>query len=296
MADYLSAPANRPTENGKHTPEVDAPIREREASNVPKRGSFLVPRVFYPGGDRSLAGIAIRAFCLGGVLVLSALLSAIFVYYESRLWRPAAFIATLCVFHFLEFWVTAQYNTPIALVASFLLTNGERYRQAHTFAFIESAVTSYFFPGWQARVNPPVVVALGVGMVIVGQLVRSLAMAQAGTNFNHQVQSTKKDDHELVTSGLYAYLRHPSYFGFFWWGLGTQVLLGNCVSLAGYAGVLWYFFYTRITRKSNSGCCLKMRYSADLYCSDEEKHLISFFGDEYKAYKARTRVWIPFIR
>jgi protein-S-isoprenylcysteine O-methyltransferase len=28
---------------------------------------------------------------------------------------------------------------------------------------------------------------------------------------------------------------------------------------------------------------------------DEEKHLIDFFGNDYKAYRARTRVWIPFI-
>lgn len=29
--------------------------------------------------------------------------------------------------------------------------------------------------------------------------------------------------------------------------------------------------------------------------ADEETHLISFFGGDYKAYRARTRVWIPFI-
>ena len=74
-------------------------------------------------------------------------------------------------------------------------------------------------------------------------------MAQAGTNFNHQVQSRRNEGHELVTTGLYAWLRHPSYFGFFWWGLGTQVVLGNIVSFLGYLGVLWYFFSTRIRRK-----------------------------------------------
>lgn len=28
---------------------------------------------------------------------------------------------------------------------------------------------------------------------------------------------------------------------------------------------------------------------------DEEKHLLEFFGQDYEAYRARTRVWIPFI-
>ncbi len=74
-------------------------------------------------------------------------------------------------------------------------------------------------------------------------------MAQAGTNFNHNIQVKKSKEHELVTDGIYAYLRHPSYFGFFWWGLGTQVVMGNVVSLAAYAGVLWVFFSRRITSK-----------------------------------------------
>lgn len=29
--------------------------------------------------------------------------------------------------------------------------------------------------------------------------------------------------------------------------------------------------------------------------TDEEKHLIDFFGNDYKTYRARTLVWIPFI-
>ena len=71
-------------------------------------------------------------------------------------------------------------------------------------------------------------------------------MAHAGNNFNHLVQSKKKVGHELVTDGIYARLRHPAYFGFFWWGLGTQVVLGNVVCLTGYAVVLWRFFSRRI--------------------------------------------------
>ncbi|KAJ4298180.1 farnesyl cysteine-carboxyl methyltransferase [Kalmusia sp. IMI 367209] len=270
----ISLPVNRPTERGEWTPELDSKLRAQEATNVQFKRNVL-PRYLFPGGDRALAGIAIRAFLLGVCGALGFLLTAGLVYYDSRLWRPFFFLGVLCIFHFFEFYTTAAYNTPTAYISSFLLTNGSRYRQAHTVAFIETTVTSYFFPAWQARVNPPSIVALGVVMIVVGQVVRSLAMVQAGTNFNHQVQQQKNEGHELVTTGLYSVFRHPSYFGFFWWGLGTQVALGNTVSFMGYAGVLWYFFYTRITH--------------------EEKKLIEFFGDEYKEYSARTRVWIPFI-
>ena len=77
-------------------------------------------------------------------------------------------------------------------------------------------------------------------------------MGTAGSNFNHIVQSEKKSDHVLVTEGVYAYLRHPSYFGFFWWGIGTQIVLGNVFCLVGYTVVLWRFFRRRIESKFSS--------------------------------------------
>ncbi|CAI6337397.1 unnamed protein product [Periconia digitata] len=271
----ISFPINRPVEQGDWTPELDTRMRAQEVKSIQLKKEVAMSRAYFPGGDRSLSGIALRAFLLGVVGTASLMLTLALSYYQSRLWRPFSFLAALCVFHFLEFWTTARYNTPIAYVSSFLLTNGDRYRQAHTFALLETIVTSCLFPGWQARLNPPWVIACGIAMIVVGQVVRSVAMIQAGTNFNHQVQSQKSEGHELVTQGVYRYFRHPSYFGFFWWGIGTQVLLGNFVSLVGYTCVLWYFFSRRI--------------------SHEEKHLIEFFGSDYRTYKANTRVWIPFI-
>ncbi|KAF1357700.1 prenyl cysteine carboxyl methyltransferas-like protein Ste14 [Lizonia empirigonia] len=273
--DNISLPVNRPAQQGQWTPELEASMRAREASNVQVKPANYVPAEFFPNGKRSLAGIGLRAFFLGNAAIVGFFLAAQLAYYNSHLWRPFLFLSTLSVFHFLEFYTTAAYNTPSAYVASFLLTNGNQYRIAHTMAFVETFITSYFFPGWQSKIHSPLAILAGVTMVLVGQVVRSIAMAQAGTNFNHTVQSSKNEGHELVTRGLYAYFRHPSYFGFFWWGIGTQVMLGNTVCTLGYAGVLWYFFKTRITH--------------------EENHLIQFFGKNYEAYRANTSVWIPFI-
>ena len=89
-------------------------------------------------------------------------------------------------------------------------------------------------------------IGLGILFILVGQYTRSAAMATAGKSFNHVVQSTKKDDHVLITTGIYSFLRHPSYFGFFWWGLGTQLVLGNHICFLAYTIILWKFFATRI--------------------------------------------------
>lgn len=248
--DNISLPVNRPAQQGQWTPELDVSLRAREASTLQNKSANYVPPEYLPNGRRSLAGIGLRAFFLGNAAIVGFFFAAQLAYHGSHLWRPFLFLGTLSIFHFLEFYTTAAYNTPDAKVSSFLLTNGAHYRIAHSVAFLETITTSYFLSGWQSKVHSRVLVLAGMIMVLMGQVVRSTAMAQAGTNFNHQVQSKKNDGHELVTRGLYAHFRHPSYFGFFWWGIGTQVMIGNSVCTLGYAGVLWYFFMKRINRTS----------------------------------------------
>jgi protein-S-isoprenylcysteine O-methyltransferase len=100
-------------------------------------------------------------------------------------------------------------------------------------------------------------------------------MAEAGQSFNHIVQHRRGREHVLVTSGVYAAFRHPSYFGFFWWALGTQVVMGNVLCFCGYAVMLWTFFHRRIKH--------------------EEELLVSFFGEDYVDYRKRVGTRIPFI-
>lgn len=64
---------------------------------------------------------------------------------------------------------------------------------------------------------------LGLLMVLCGDSLRKAAMLTAGSNFNHIVQNEKARSHVLVTSGVYAFFRHPSYVGWFYWSTGTQV-------------------------------------------------------------------------
>jgi len=236
---------------------------------------------YLPSQPKSLSGIATRAFILGLTLTLSLNLT-IYLLLDSSpyspLWRAPFFITTLSAFHFLEFWTTARYNTRSAQISSFLLSqNGSAYTIAHTAAFLECLLTNLLFPtrSWlPPRVNT-LLLSFGLVLILLGQAIRSIAMISAGTNFNHIVQHTKASSHQLVTSGIYGWLRHPSYFGYFWWGLGTQIVMGNLVCFVGYAVVLWRFFERRI--------------------GGEEELLIRFFGDEYVQYRKRTMIGIPFI-
>ncbi len=236
-------------------------------------------RAYYPGQPKSLEGIALRAFCLGASVAFSAVSTVLILRLTtSPLWRLPFFAGTLSVFHYLEFLITARYNMPQATVAAFLLTaNWPGYAIAHTAASLECLFTRLLFPGWTWA--PPytghAVLLLGLVLVAAGQLIRSTAMIQAGESFNHVVQHRRRDGHTLVTTGIYATLRHPSYFGFFWWGIGTQLVLGNAVCLVAYTVVLWRFFSSRIR--------------------GEEASLAHFFGDEFVDYKKKVPTMIPFI-
>ncbi|KAL8676579.1 MAG: hypothetical protein Q9186_006916 [Xanthomendoza sp. 1 TL-2023] len=196
---------------------------------------------------KSPSAISFRAFLLGTALGASITLTVLLLLGNpaNPLWRAAFFLAVLSVFHFLEFYITARYNPPAATLSAFLLTgNGYAYNVAHTLAFLECILHNYAAPRYHPHrifLHPFTAflpdkggtraawMTLGLAMLLVGQGIRTLAMAQAGTNFNHLVQSKKKQGHVLVTDGIYGWLRHPSYFGFFWWGVGTQVVMGNVV-------------------------------------------------------------------
>jgi len=222
----------------------------------------------------TLLAVATIAFALGGLCSISLLTFA--VGGSERYWwstyQLAFFLAAWSFFHWAEFAVTAGWNLEKCNIDSFLLNNGNMYHIAHATALTEYLVTLYFKPGFKSFVY---ISQLGIILVLCGQALRSLAMIHASTNFSHAVAFEKRNNHQLVTDGVYAWFRHPSYAGFFYWALGTQLVLQNPISLILYSVLLWRFFYYR-TRA-------------------EERALIKFFGQNYVEYRRRVGTKIPFV-
>lgn len=69
--------------------------------------------------------------------------------------------------------------------------------------------------------------------------------------------------------------RHPSYVGWFWWSVGTQLILLNPFCAFAYTAASWKFFSERI-------------YA-------EEMTLVRFFGTKYVEYQQKVGTGIPFI-
>ena len=278
--DHTTQPMQRPSWEPRTDHADDPPPQANGHANghAPSTPSTPSSSISQSDPDNSLAAISLNAFVLGATLNSSLLITIYLAYNGNPLWRLPFFLASLSLFHFLEYYTTARYNPTAAGVNAFLLSqNGWAYNVAHTTAFLECGLHWYFYPGYELlsdSLRLPWLV-LGFITLVVGQTTRTTAMAHAGSNFNHLVQSKKKEGHELVTDGVYAWLRHPSYFGFFWWGLGTQVVLGNGICLVAYTIALWRFFRNRIEK--------------------EEYFLVHFFRYEYLRYREKTRIGIPFL-
>lgn len=182
------------------------------------------------------------------------------------------FILLLFIYHVLEFTSSVYPRPYYSSLHDFMLFHSPHFMLALTIALVEYFVELHFVPSLKSHTLLSVVFT---GVTLVFQGFRSTAMYYAGTNFNHYIESKKREGHVLVTTGIYKYLRHPSYFGWFWWSITTQCVLLNPVSIVLYSLAAWYFFYLRIPA--------------------EEETLVDMFGDEYEQYRKRTVVGIPFI-
>mmetsp|Transcript_25788 Transcript_25788/g.60462 ORF Transcript_25788/g.60462 Transcript_25788/m.60462 type:complete len:322 (-) Transcript_25788:357-1322(-) len=193
------------------------------------------------------------------------------------------YITAMCTFHLLEFFITAFFNPTVVASDSFLVNHSKAYTVAAITAGTEFWVRFFFGGDSEGQVATNLtnntlwmtITILGIFMVISSQILRSCAMMKCGESFNHYIQTLRKENHVLVTDGIYGWFRHPSYIGFYYWSIGTQLVLRNPMSGLLFALAGWKFFSQRIPY--------------------EERSLIRLFGDQYYDYISQSYVGIPFI-
>ncbi|KAK9810375.1 hypothetical protein WJX72_009708 [[Myrmecia] bisecta] len=181
------------------------------------------------------------------------------------------FAAALGFFHTSEFLLACIFMRQELSWSSWCFSTP--YAVAMACACAEYFLERQLVP--QLKQTLPWISTVGLAMVILGEAVRKAAMVTAGHNFTHTVQFQRREEHALVTHGIYRVIRHPGYAGWLLWAVGTQLLLINPLCLAGYACICWNFFRRRI--------------------SIEEEQLRKFFGRSYQHYAAAVPSGIPFI-
>ena len=90
---------------------------------------------------------------------------------------------------------------------------------------------------------------------------------------NWSVTLEVREQHALVTEGIYKSVRHPMYSAFWLWAVAQAVLLPNWV--AGIAGIVGFgtLFFLRVGK--------------------EEAMMLATFGDSYRSYMQRTWRVLP---
>ncbi|XP_031830185.1 isoprenylcysteine carboxylmethyltransferase ste14 [Nomia melanderi] len=213
--------------------------------------------------------VATRAALLGyafGIGLLVALMA------PSSWQMFGVYIIVLATFHYSEFLSIAWTNPSSLSIDSFILNHSIAYGVAACSSWVEFIVERQYLPGIK---EPSFISYFGLTLCICGEVLRKLAMFTAKHNFNHIIQSEKMDNHELVTHGVYKFCRHPSYMGWFYWSIGTQLILQNPFCLLAYTVASWKFFHVRILL--------------------EEITLLYFFGQDYADYQKSVGTGLPFI-
>jgi protein-S-isoprenylcysteine O-methyltransferase Ste14 len=113
---------------------------------------------------------------------------------------------------------------------------------------------------------------VGAAVTAAGLLFAVWARRHIGRNWSGIV--TLKKDHELVTSGPYALVRHPIYTGL------VLAFAGSAVARAEWRGVLAVVIVLWALWR-------KLRV--------EERWMREQFGDAYEAYRRRVSALIPFV-
>ena len=90
---------------------------------------------------------------------------------------------------------------------------------------------------------------------------------------NWSVTLEVREQHALITHGVYRHVRHPMYSAFWLWAIAQALLLPNWI--AGPAGLVGFgtLFFLRVGR--------------------EERMMYETFGEEYRRYVARTARIVP---
>ncbi len=127
------------------------------------------------------------------------------------------------------------------------------------------------FRGGSLAVHSPVLAAIGAVVFASGIALAIWARLHLGSNWG--MPMSQKAEPELVTSGPYRFVRHPIYSGLLVALLGTA-LATNLIGLIVVAILGGYFYYS---------------------ASVEEKNLTATFPTAYPAYRAGTKMLIPFV-
>jgi protein-S-isoprenylcysteine O-methyltransferase len=198
--------------------------------------------------------------------------SSIIIFKRTKYYQILLYLITLCIYHYTEFFSELLFHFKDLQKDAFLVYQNKNWVISTTSSFVEYFIEIFIFPKLKSI---KILFILGLIITVIGQYFRIAALFTGKSNFTHKIQLTKRKTHVLVKHGIYSICRHPSYFGFFIWSVGIEIMCVNPLCIIAFTYILFKFFKNRI--------------------EVEEKYLIKFFGMEYIKYKREVGILMPFI-
>jgi protein-S-isoprenylcysteine O-methyltransferase Ste14 len=182
----------------------------------------------------------------------------------------------LCWLVFWAVWLIAWFHTKPSKVQQSTI-DGLAYRLLLWLAF--ALLFSNFYAG---RSTAPLFVHMipetaafvwaGFAITVCGLIAILSARYSLGRNWSASMDL--KEGHQLVTSGLYGYIRHPIYAALLTMFLGSAIVFGTLSAFVGFVFAL-------------ISCLIRIKHEDSLMARE--------FPTEHPAYVARTKRLIPFI-
>ena len=177
---------------------------------------------------------------------------------------------------FIIYWAISAIGTKKDIAKS-RWWSGRAYAVRLVIAIIIFSLVILRFPSinriFANRANTvgSVVVKIGAVLCILGIAFAIWARFHLGKNWSSH--PALKENHEMVTSGPYRFIRHPIYTGILLAELGTGLAVGYIWLIPLVLGAI--IFVRRV--------------------SIEEKIMMKQFPDKYSEYKKHTKALIPFV-
>jgi len=130
------------------------------------------------------------------------------------------------------------------------------------------ASPAFAFAEYPLRIGPLI---SGVVCFVIGLWLFYRSHADLGTNWS--VTLEVREQHRLITQGVYRRIRHPMYSALLLYGLAQALVIPNWLAGPSYLVTLAVLFALRVRA--------------------EERMMLEQFGDDYTTYMARTKRLVP---
>lgn len=117
----------------------------------------------------------------------------------------------------------------------------------------------------------PLSLLAGVVCLAVGLWLFARAHADLGTNWSITLEV--REEHQLVTHGIYRTVRHPMYSALLLYSIGQALVIPNWIAGPSYGVAMALLFAFRL--------------------GPEERMMLEAFGKDYEAYLERTKRLVP---